>query len=332
MRSFRPSVLAAAAAFLLAGPASAQAPTTEAQGASTAPISPAAPAPLSLADALVGAAKEDYQAGRLLYGNGDYAGALLRFVAGYDASQDPRLLWNAAVCEKAMGHYANAMALVRRYLDPGSPLVTPEAARNAHEFIAAAESRTARLDVVSNELDAMVYVDGKPMGSTPLQQAFPVDQGVHEVAVKKSGFAEFSTQITVTDSADVHVQAPLASMVHDGRVAVHARPGDAIAVDGRVVAGETWEGPLPSGAHSVRVTAPGSRPFETDVLVRDGTTRTLDVKLEPNRSGAGVPTWVWLVGGTVLAAGATTAGYFLLKPADEAAIPTKGSIATVRGP
>lgn len=336
MRALRLSVLAATAAFLMAGSATAQTPATQAPTASAAPTpattGPAARAPPSLADALVGAAKEDYLAARLLYENGDYAQALVRFEAAYDASKDPRLLWNAAVCQKAMAHYVKAIALVRRYLDSGSPLISPEAARNAQAFVAAAASRTARMDVVSNESDAMVSVDGEPVGATPLRQAFPVDQGVHEVTVKKDGFAEFSTQITVTDSADVHVQAPLGSLAHDGRVAVHARPGDAIAVDGRVVAGEIWEGTLPSGAHSVRVTAPGNRPFQTDVLVRDGETRTLDVKLEPNRVGAVVPTWLWIVGGTVLAAGATTAGYFLFKSDDGGAIATQGSIATVRTP
>ena len=211
------------------------------------------------------------------------------------------------------------------------------AAGNARAFIAAAESRTAHLDVVSNEPDAMVSVDGESVGSTPMRGPLLVDRGVHTVTVTKNGFADLSTQISVTDAGDVHLQAPLvpvvavAAQLHEGRVAVHARPGDAIAVDGRVVAGEIWEGTLPSGVHPVRVTSPGKQPFQADVLVQDGQTRTLDVKLEPDRGGPGVPAWVWMVGGTVLAAGATTAGYFLLRTADESS-PIMGSIATVRAP
>ncbi|MDP9149618.1 MAG: PEGA domain-containing protein [Myxococcota bacterium] len=335
MRDVLSTILAAIGALcFLAGAASAQMPSAQAPAASTAPQSlPAGPAiagPPSLAEALVGPSKEDYLAAQRLYAHGDFAGALTRFENAYEASQDPRLLWNAAVCAKAMGHYARAMTLMRRYLDSGSPLVTPEAAGSAHAFVVAAASRTARLDVVSNESEARVYVDGEPMGLTPLRQAFAVDQGVHEVTVKKDGFAEFSTPITLTDSAEIQVQAPLAPLVHEGRMAVHARPGDAIAVDGRVVAGESGDWALPSGMHSVRVTAPGSRPFQADVLVRDGETRTLDVKLEPNRGG--VPRWVWIVGGTVLAAGATTAGYLLFKSTGDSASPAQGTIATVRTP
>jgi PEGA domain len=343
MRDLLLLVLTSAATLLLGAAASAQTPTTDASAVSASSATPMSPAPgpaaqtpPSLADALAGAARDDYLAARALYEGRDYAGALLRFEAAYDASRDARLLWNAAVCQKAMGHYAKAMSLVRRYLDSGSPLITLTAARNARAFIDAAESRTARLDVVSNETDARVYFDGESVGSTPLRQAFPVDPGVHEVVVKKSGFADFSTPITVTGSADVRVQAPLGWLVrdgtHEGRIAIHARGGDAIAVDGRVVAGETWEGALPGGMHSVRVTAPGKRPFQGEALVSEGQTRTFDVKLEPDRGWAGLPTWAWIVGGTALAAGATTAGYFLLKPAAESAAPMPGSIATVHAP
>jgi hypothetical protein len=345
MRDLRPSILAPAAVFFLVGLASAQTASTPTSTSAASPRVPepalAVPAPPGLADSLVGEAREDYAAARVLFAAGDYARALLRFESAYETSHDPRLLWNAAVCQKAMGHYVKAMGLVRRYLDSGSPLILPDAARSARAFVAAAESQTARLDVVSNEPDAIVSVDGESVGSTPMRAPLLVDRGVHTVTVTKNGFAELSTQISVTDSQDVRLQvplapiapvAPVAAQLHEGRVAVHARPGDAIAVDGRVVAGESWEGTLPSGGHSVRVTAPGDRPFQVDVLVQDGQTRTLDVKLEPDRArAAGVPAWVWIVGGTVLAASATTAGYFLLKTADESS-PTMGSIATVRAP
>jgi len=281
MSAFRPAIFAFS--LLLAGQASAQTATPEAPAASPSPA-PGPAAPPSLADALVGEAKEHLLAARALYGTGDYAGALIRFEAAYDASHDPRLLWNAAVCEKAMGHYTRAAALVRRYLDSGSPLVTPEAAQKARAFLAAAESETDGVESASKE------------------------------------------------SAAIPAAAPSPPPAHDGRVVVNARPGDAIAVDGRVVAGEAWQGTLASGPHSVRVTAPGHRAFQADVLVMDGQTRTLDVQLEADRVGAGIPTWAWIVGGTVIAAGATTAGYFLFKPAEPSAIPMQGSIATVRTP
>jgi tetratricopeptide (TPR) repeat protein len=77
---------------------------------------PVADAPVPpLAETLVGDAKQDYDAGKSLFEAGDYAGALSKFQSASRASGDPRLFWNQAVCERAMQHYARAIALVHRY-------------------------------------------------------------------------------------------------------------------------------------------------------------------------------------------------------------------------
>ncbi|MGH7329836.1 MAG: hypothetical protein ACREJX_15930, partial [Polyangiaceae bacterium] len=61
------------------------------------PKPPAAPAgPKSLSDTLTGDAKADYEAGKLLFSDGDYAGAEIKLQGAYDKSQEPRLLWNIA--------------------------------------------------------------------------------------------------------------------------------------------------------------------------------------------------------------------------------------------
>jgi len=59
-----------------------------------------APARPSLADTLTGPAKDDYMAGRLLFGDHDYGGALVKFQSAYTQSKDARLLFNMAACEK----------------------------------------------------------------------------------------------------------------------------------------------------------------------------------------------------------------------------------------
>jgi hypothetical protein len=135
----------------------------------------------------------------------------------------------------------------------------------------------------------------------------------------------------VRAESEATVVAVLVRVDPHGRVAVHAGPGDAIAIDGRVVAGGTWEGELSADTHSVRVTASGKRTFRTDLLVGEGETRELDVRLEPSAAGS-LPAWAWIVGGTVLAAGATTAAYFLFRTGGEPATPAQGTIATVHSP
>ncbi|MEO7034218.1 MAG: PEGA domain-containing protein [Polyangiaceae bacterium] len=301
------------------------------QDARPAPARPSSPTdgPRPIAEALEGDAKREYELGRLLYNNGDFAGALARFQSAAKASDDPRLLWNAAVCQKALRHYAKAITLVRRYLASNSPLITPAAALTARAFLAAAEPLTARLDVSANVAEARVYADDELMGSVPLGADARVDWGAHQVVVKKQDYSDYAQTVTVSSSADVRVSAVLRPVVHEGRVIVRAHAGDRIAVDGVVRAFGTWEGALASGRHTLRVTASGSRPYQEQLVVADAQTRGFDVTLEP-APRAPLPTWLWLAGGTVLAAGAVTAGYFIFKPAAQPT--TRGSIDTVQAP
>ena len=264
---------------------------------------------------LHGPAKRDYEIARVFFDKGDYASALVKFQSAFSTSHDPRLLWNSAACEVKLFHYARAGRLMRRYLESHSPLITEEAARRARAFLEAAEQLTVGLVVTSGVGEAEVYVDGEYLGRTPLGAASAdvrVDPGRHELVVRKSGFLDFRETLTVTGSANHTVRAELKAILHEGRLVVRAKPGDLIQVDGASVGYGSFEGTLPSGAHTVRVSAPEARPFETKLAVADDRTHTFQINLEPLPKDSGVPTWVWIGGASVLAAGAGVAGYFLL--------------------
>src|SRR6478735_3963996 len=82
--------------------------------------------PPSLSDSLVGLAKKEYSAARILYQDGDYVGALLKLKSAHYISHDPRLLWDMAACEKNMRHYAAVMRLVEEYLAAETDVVTAQ--------------------------------------------------------------------------------------------------------------------------------------------------------------------------------------------------------------
>jgi hypothetical protein len=287
-------------------------------------------APPSLAEVLVGDAKSDYESGRTLYRAGDYAGALARFRSAARASQDPRLWWDEAACEAALAHYANAGRLMRRYLDSHSPLISPAAAEKAQDFLGETESRTARIDV-ANEPDAEVSIDDEPVGPIPSPSNVRVDLGVHRVRLTKPGFADATVIVMVSTTADIHVTTILVPLVRSGRLVVRAGTRDAIAIDGKLVGAQAWTGGLPVGLYQLRVTGADSIPYEVQVTIEEGQTRSIDVTLRPARHAA-VPPWFWIAGGTVLALGAVTAGYFLLRSPESTNKPIDGSLGTAALP
>jgi len=285
-----------------------------------------------LAEVLTGTAKADYEAALLLYESGDYARASLKFQTAFAASGDVRLLWNQAACERATGHYARAVELVRQYLASHSPLVTPEAEGAARAFLTAALPLTARLVLSTQETGAEVLVDGQVLGTTPLASETRLDLGAHQVTLRKAGFVPRSVSLVVRDEADVSLSLPLVRVVHRGRLVVRAGKTDSIALDGHFAGIGSYDSALGSGPHTLRVSAAGARPFETNVAIEDDRVRAFDVTLKPLPLTNRVPTWVWLVGGSVLAVGAGTTAYLLLKPSSDDQHPGSGSDRTVQLP
>ncbi len=335
-------VLALAVGFT-ALPASAQKkPAKKAEKAAVADEPPPAPPPPpSLSETLTGNAKSEYEAGRLLFEDGDYPGATLKFAKAYDLSKDPRLLWNVAAAEKNLRHYSKVIVALERYIAEGDDKLSDQDRADAKQLIDTVSAFVGTLDISIDPSDADVSLDDEPIGKSPLAGPLRVDHGSHVLRVKKEGFEDYTVRPKITGGETQKLQIVLKPVVHEGRLRVVAGRGDTISVDGRVVGKGTWEGKLDSGQHSLSVTAPGKQARQLDVMVNDGKLSTSHVVLQSatltkeKDSGFFGGPWPWVIGGAVLATGAGVGAYFLLKPEDEPApAPVGGSLnpGTVRLP
>jgi hypothetical protein len=140
-----------------------------------------------LAESLTGDAKLDYDAAKVLAAGSDWSGALAKFTRAYDASKDPRLLWNMASCQKSQKHYAKTLELLRRYLLDAGDAISNEERKEARDLVAVLEPLTLTLGVVANESDAQVLVDDEPVGKTPLTGVL-IDLTARLVRVHKDEF------------------------------------------------------------------------------------------------------------------------------------------------
>jgi PEGA domain len=333
MRAVALVVFVLAPALLASATASAQGrrpPAPPPSPAAPPPPSPPSPSPSSavgpapLAATLTGEAKASYESGKLLYADGDYEGARVKFDAAYQKAKDPRLLWNVAACEKNLRHYARALELLRTYVAEGGALLTEQDRAEAADVIRVMEPLTAKLIVKVSEPGAEVTVDDDAVGTSPVRPVV-VDIGTRHVRVKKAEFEDAAKDVNVGGGNDVEVAVTLVRIVHEGRMVVNAQPGDVIAVDGTTVGTGTWSGVLRSGAHGLRVSAPKKVTYEAEIVVQDKQIREVPVTLQPVPS-SGVPVWVWIAGSAVVVTGATVGGYFLFRSKDTYDGPT-GSIA-----
>jgi len=285
-----------------------------------------------LAQSLSGAAREAYDDGKLLYADGDFAGASLKFQTAYETSKDPRLLWNMAAAEKNLRHYARAEELLLRYLDTSGSFATDAERQECRALLETLRSLIGSVEVRVSEPGAAVSIDDVAVGTSPLAKPLRLDIGTHVLRVIKPGFAPFSTKQLVTGGGQATVAVELVRERNEGMLRVEVPSNARVLIDGKDVGSGTWQGKLPSGAHRLEVNASGKEPWRMDVVVASGQSRTIPVTLQdsPNAPSSGLPAWL-VVGGGVVAAGLLgTGAYFLFKPEDKGPPPaTIGTWATV---
>jgi len=274
-----------------------------------------------LAESLSGDAKSDYDAGKLLFEDGDFAGAASKFRQAYERSKEPRLLWNVAVCEKGLRHYARVHELTKRYLDEGKDLLTPEQDKAARDLRDAVKSFIGTLRITA-PAGAEIAIDGERVGIAPLPAPVPIDLGAHKVSAQKAGLQASVTSVEITGGEESHVTVILRPLNTRARISVHAGEGDVIAFDGTVMASTRWQAEVDAGQHTLRVTAPSRKPYDARLDLAEGATRTVDVSLESE----GRPLWQWIAGGVVLAGAASVGGYFLFKPDPKPGEQTPGTL------
>lgn len=300
-----------ALAIVALGPAML-APRAHAQVPETKSAAEANPAPL--ASALTGQAKLDYEAGRILFTDRDYAGALVKFQQAFNHAGDVRLLWNMAVCEKNLRHYANVLTLLQRYQREGAATISESHRLEVDNVLATVETLISTVTITVNEPGAQIHVDDRLAGTTPLPSPLLIDLGKHRLRVSKPGFIEQTVVQEFGGGSSMSFHFDLRVIPSEAKLTISAE--GMISIDGKPMGERYFSGSLPAGEHAVRVTAPGMRPYEREVVLQAGQARSLNITLAADRSG--VPTVVWIGAGVLAAGGLAVGGYFLLreKPAE----------------
>lgn len=287
----------------------AAAPSAAPSAAPEAPPPPSAP-PLS--EALTGPARTEYDLAKILYRDGDFGGAVVKFQRSYELSKDPRLLWNIAACEKSLRHYTRVLALLERYRKEAAPTLSADEQKAAGELIEIIKPFVSTVTIEVNEPGATIAVDGEELGVSPLPAPLTIDMGSHEIAASKPGFSRQSRAEKLAGGSALQLSFKLDKEVHEGNLLVTAGPKDVIALDGKVLASGRYQGSVPSGGHTLRVTGPGMRPTEREVVIEDHKTRELQITLEPAAKSS-MP-YVLAATGVAVLGGLVVGGYFLFKP------------------
>lgn len=265
----------------------------------------------SLRDSLLGQALVDYEAGRILAGDEDYPGALVKFQRAFEQAGDVRLLWNMAVCHKNLRHYAEVLRLVERYDREGARFMTPEHREEVEGVLRTVRMLVSTIQITAHPSPAQLFVDDVFVGDLPRSEPLLVDLGTRRIRIARSGYKDYVIAQNFAGASTVTFDVTLTPEVHAGKLTVTAGAEDAIRVDGRLMGHGQWQGTLPSGEHNVRVEARSMRPYAKDLVIEDGKQRALYVTLEKEKSS--ISPLLWAGASVIIAGGLATGGYFLFR-------------------
>jgi hypothetical protein len=217
--------------------------------------------PARVRDALHGDALASFDRGNQLFADGDLAGARAEFLRAYTLGNDPRVLYNVAVCDKAQRRYARALRELQKSLDTGGPTLPKRYVQTVEDTITVLRPLVTTLTLSVDEDGATVSVDDEPVGTTPLASPLAVEVGEHVVDVRKAGFHDLRQRIEAADTPK-SVSLQLEPVLRRGGLVVRVRglPADVAAtavVDGAEVGRAPWIGVVTSGLHSVTARAAG---------------------------------------------------------------------------
>jgi hypothetical protein len=287
------------------------------------------PEPTPLARTLNGEARLAYDDAKLLLQNADPAGAVAKFGRAYTLSGDARLLWNIAVCEKALHHYASASDFVGRYLEQGSSVMTEEGRQAALAAQNALRALFSEVTLLGLPVGARVSVDGVPLAVAPLTGPLHIDLGQRLLRVELDGYEPLSQSLEVPGATALELTLTLTPKSRLATLAVlTSEPSALIALDGKAVGSRTWQGSVLAGVHRVRVTAREHRPYEISLELPAGSSRTLQVALQDARR----PVWPWIVGAAAAVLATSVGAYLVLKPEASHVPAPQGELGNVQLP
>lgn len=228
-------------------------------------------------------AQKHWDTALALYQRHLWDGARTSFNAAYDASKNPRVLFNVAICEKNLTRYARAIEIFRKELAEGKGQLSPEEEADVKQQITGLEQFVAQLTIDVSEPGAEIFIDEDKVGVSPLPGPVSVQLGERHVRAGKPGFADARETIELKGGASGRVTLKLAPARQTSLVNVNVvGPARAVVkIDGKEVGPAPYRGQVEvsSSPHEFSAEAPDFVTAVQSAIVRENEPLNLTLQL-----------------------------------------------------
>jgi hypothetical protein len=139
-------------------------------------------------------AKAQFDVGVELFEAGQFEKASVAFARAYELRPSYKITYLVARCESELGHYAASLDAFTRYLVEGGDKVDAARRAEVEKDIARLNALVGSVVVKTDVEGAVVFIDERRVGETPVKGPLYVDLGEHEIQVKRAG-AELHREI-----------------------------------------------------------------------------------------------------------------------------------------
>lgn len=165
-------------------------PATAGEGEAAVVEAQAEPVETPNAPEISSAAERFFEEGLVALQREDYATALVAFERARVLEERPILLFNIAMCRRALLQYPEALVAFRQFLVLAGSEVSDERRQQVRSLIEQMERDLARVVLRVDQDGATVLLDGERVGTTPLVHLLELGPGSHLLEVRRDGFRD----------------------------------------------------------------------------------------------------------------------------------------------
>jgi hypothetical protein len=234
-------------------------------------------------------ARQHFDRGLELVDDGQYSEAIVEFNRCYELKPHYAVFYNIGQAYIALARPVEAAAALRRYLDEGGKTIDAKRRADVDKEIRRQQARIATIDIRVSPGGAMVRLDGREIGTSPLSAPVSVGVGTHTVTASLMGYEPGEATATVAGGDRGSVELNLVQITRAG--AANAAPPPPPPPSG---AGSTP--PAPDTAAPTPAAPAPVVPPTADTSSSGSTMRTLGVLIAATGVvGLGTGTTLWFV-------------------------------------
>ena len=154
-------------------------------------------------------AKKHFIQGVALYNESNFEAALIEFAASYKYKNNWKVKYYIGIAYQALHRFVEAEKELKAYIEEGGNDIPKNKKAKAEEVLSQLAGVIGSVMLEANVEGALIYMDGKSVGKTPLAGPLSLDVGHYEVEVKKKGYETYTTEIDLPGGEELTIKAEL---------------------------------------------------------------------------------------------------------------------------